>query len=149
MDYFKSAPMKYWNMPTNTPLETRRQHLEQMIASGDYIYSRKYDGNWSRAVITKDAAALQTRGISVKTKTYGEVQDKVFFWNDVIKAFSKGDTVILGEIYLPGGIDKDCGSILRCLTQKALDRQKTTKLQWRIFDVLALDGKDMFDTPVI
>ena len=148
-NYFTMEPMRYWNMPTNTPLETRRQHLEQMIASGDYIYSRKYDGNWSRAVITKDAAALQTRGISVKTKTYGEVQDKVFFWNDVVKAFDNGDTVILGEIYLPGGIDKDCGSILRCLTQKALDRQKTTKLQWRIFDVLALDGKDMFDTPVI
>lgn len=126
----------------------KRARLESMIESGEYLWSRKYDGNWSRAVITKDRAALQTRGISVKTKTYGEIQDKVFFWNDVVNAFPNGDTVILAEVYLPGGIDKDCGSILRCLKDKALARQKDNKLEWRIFDVLAIDGVDMFNTPV-
>lgn len=144
---FESEPMKYWATPASMSAETKRQHLEQMIASHEYIWSRKYDGNWSRAVITKDAAALQTRGISKKTGTYGEIQNKVFFWNDVLKAFQNGDTVILGEVYLPGGIDKDCGSILRCLDQKALERQKDIKLEWRIFDVLMLDGLNMFNTP--
>lgn len=148
MNYFTSEPMKYWATPATMSAETKRQHLEQMIASHSYIWSRKYDGNWSRAVITKDAAALQTRGISKKTGTYGEIQNKVFFWDAVLAAFQNGNTVILGEVYLPGGIDKDCGSILRCLDQKALDRQKENKLQWRIFDVLALDGVDMFNTPV-
>ena len=148
MNYFESEPMHYWSTPASMSPETKRQHLEQMIAGGKYLWSRKYDGNWSRAVVTKDAAALQTRGISKKTGTYGEIQDKVFFWNNILNAFKNGDTVILGEVYLPGGIDKDCGSILRCLSPKALDRQKVTKLQWRIFDVLALDGVDMFNSPV-
>ena len=147
MTLFDMEPMRYWAPPSTMPSATKRQHLEQMIASEGYIWSRKYDGNWSRAVITPDAAALQTRGISKKTGTYGEIQNKVFFWEDVVKAFPN-DTVILGEVYLPGGIDKDVGSILRCLDPKALARQKDKKLEWRIFDILYLDGINLMNTPV-
>ena len=147
-DYFTSEPMKYWAPAASMSADSKRQHLEQMIGQGTYLWSQKYDGNWSRAIITSQRNALQTRGISKKTGTYGEIQNKVFFWNDVIKAFNKGTTVILGEIYLPGGIDKDVGAILRCLDAKAIARQKDQKLEWRIFDVLALDGKDMMNTPL-
>ena len=148
IDYFNDEPMKYWAPTSTMSAEAKRARLEQMAGSGQYIWSQKYDGNWSRAVITADRAALQTRGISKKTGTYGEIQNKVFFWNDVVKAFNKGTTVILGEVYLPGGIDKDVGAILRCLDAKARARQKDTKLEWRIFDVLVLDGKDMMEEPV-
>lgn len=148
IDYFNDEPMKYWAPTSTMSAEAKRARLEQMAGSGQYIWSQKYDGNWSRAVITADRAALQTRGISKKTGTYGEIQNKVFFWNDVVKAFNKGTTVILGEVYLPGGIDKDVGAILRCLDAKAQARQKDTKLEWRIFDVLVLDGKDMMEEPV-
>lgn len=148
MNFFESEPMKYWATSSTMSPETKQQHLEQLILSKQYIWSEKFDGNWSRAIITPERSALQTRGISKKTGTYGEVQDKVFFWNNIISAFTKGDTIILGEIYLPDGIDKDCGSILRCLTDKALARQKVKKLEWRIFDVLALDGTYLLDTPV-
>ena len=148
MDYFTSEPMKYWAPSSSMDANTKRQHLEQMINTHQYIWSQKYDGNWSRAIITPERAALQTRGISKKTGTYGEIQNKIFFWNDIINAFKKGNTVILGEIYLPGGIDKDVGSILRCLDDKALARQKDIKLEWRIFDILALDGNDLMNEPV-
>lgn len=144
---FEMEPMRYWAPTSSMTPEVKRQHLEQMIASGQYIWSRKYDGNWSRAVITPDRNALQTRGISKKTGTYGEIQNKVFFWNDVVNAFTN-TTVILGEVYLPGGIDKDVGSILRCLDPKALARQKDKKLEWRIFDILALNGEELMNTPV-
>ena len=147
MDYFSMEPMRYWSPSSSMSAETKRQHLEQMAASGQYLWSEKFDGNWSRAVITPTKAVLQTRGISKKTGTYGEIQNKVFFWDDVKKSFLK-DTVILGEVYLPGGIDKDVGSILRCLEPKALARQKDIKLEWRIFDILVLDGIDMMNMPV-
>ena len=146
MDLFSMEPMKYWAPASSMSTETKRQHLEQMITSGQYVWSEKFDGNWSRAIITKERAALQTRGISKKTGTYGEIQNKVFFWENVINAFSD-TTIILGEVFLPGGIDKDCGSILRCLDDKARARQKDKKLEWRIFDVLALDGNVLLDTP--
>ena len=136
MNYFNSEPMKYWAMPTTTSPEMRRMKLEQLAQSNEYLFGEKYDGNWSRAIITKERNALQTRGISVKTKTYGEIQDKVMFWDAVINAFQNGDTVILGEVYRKGDIDRDIGSVLRCLPPKALARQKDNPLKWRIFDVL-------------
>ena len=146
MNYFEMEPMKYFAPPSTMSADTRRAKLEQMIDSGNYMFGLKTDGNWTRAVITKDRQALQTRGISTVTKTYGEVQDKVLFWDDVCSPF--GDTtVILGEVYLPDGIDKDVGSILRCLAPKAIARQKDNPLRWRIFDVLVLDGMDMMDWP--
>ena len=147
IDYFESEPMKYFAPPNTLSKDARQLKLEQMASSGNYMFGLKTDGNWSRAVITKERNALQTRGISKTTGTYGEVQDKVLFWDDVCNAFTYGDTVILGEVYLPGGIDKDCGAILRCLAPKALARQKTTPLRWRIFDVLALDGDDYMNQP--
>ena len=145
IDYATSEPMKYWSMSTTMSPEARRFKLEQLADSGDYLFGIKTDGNWTRAIISPDKAILQTRGISKTTGTYGEVQDKVLFWPDVVKPFNK-TTVILGETYLPGGIDKDTGAILRCLGPKALARQKTNPLHWRVFDVLALDGVDYMNT---
>ena len=121
MDYFTSEPMKYWACSSTMTPEAKRLKLEQMSESGDYLFGLKTDGNWSRAVITPERKALQTRGISTVTKTYGEIQDKVYFWQEICNAFDK-TTVILGEVYLPGLIDKDVGSVLRCLTPKALAR---------------------------
>ena len=146
MNYFTSEPMKYWACSSTMSPETKRRKLEEMAESGNYMFGLKTDGNWSRAVITPERQALQTRGISTVTKTYGEIQDKVMFWEDVCNTF-KDTTVILGEIYLPGLIDKDVGSILRCLTPKALARQKDKPLKWRVFDVLAIDGRDLMNEP--
>ena len=147
-NYFESEPMKYWMMPNSLSKDARQLKLEQMAESGDYMFGLKTDGNWSRAIITDTRVALQTRGISKTTGTYGEIQDKVLFWNNVCNAFNN-TTVILGEVYLPGAIDKDVGSILRCLAPKALARQKDNPLRWRIFDVLAIDGTDIMSKPFI
>ena len=114
IDYKHSEPMKYFAAPPAMTPDVKRMKLENMIDSGEYMFGRKYDGNWSRAVIETDSAILQTRGISKTTGTYGEIQDKVLFWDDVCNAFTKGTTVILGEVYLPGGIDKDCGAVESC-----------------------------------
>lgn len=147
IDYKTSEPMKYWSVPTTMSPTLKKVKLEQMSESGEYMFGLKTDGNWSRAIIERDLAILQTRGISKVTGTYGEIQDKVLFWDNVCNAFTYGTTVILGEVYLPGGIDKDTGAILRCLGPKALARQKENPLRWRIFDVLALDGDDYMNEP--
>ena len=148
IDYFTSEPMKYYNPPASADPKIKQQKIKEMIRSRNAIWSEKRDGNWSRAVITSERNALQTRGISKKTGTYGEIQEKVLFWENVVKAFQNGTTVILGEIYRNGDIDKDIGSILRCLVDKALARQKDNPLHWYIFDILCLDGIDMMNIPV-
>ena len=171
MDYFNMEVMKYWSFSSTIPVDIQRQKIELLISKGNRVYSLKTDGNFSRAVITKERSALQTRGISVTTKTYGEVQDKVFWWDNVVKAF-KDDTVLLGEIFLPHGIDKNVGSILRCKENKAKSIQNkeyyqnisskikftakdkrdiennsffNTPLYWRIFDVLVYEGENLMD----
>lgn len=146
-DFFILGIQKYWAPTSAVSKETRQLKLEQAIASGNYIWSEKYDGNFLRGVITPKRNALQTRGTSVKTGTFGEVQDKVLFWDSVCNAFHN-TTVILGEGYIPGGIDATVGSILRCLTDKAILRQKNNPVEWRIFDVLALDGVSFLDKPI-
>ena len=174
MNYFEMEPMKYWSMSSSLDKFTRELFIEKMITSKEYIYSRKYDGNWSRAIITPEKKALQTRGLSKVTGQYGEIQDKVFFWETLSSIFSK-DTVILGEIYLEKGIDKDVGSILRSLSQKAKSIQdekyyndisriykfsakdkrdiegnkfKNQKLAFKIFDVLVYEGENLMNSPI-
>ena len=148
IDWFELGIQKYWAPTSSVSKEVRQMKLEAAIESGDYIWSEKFDGNFLRGIITSERNALQTRGTSVVTKTYGEVQDKVLFWEDVCKAFPNGDTVLLGEGYMPGGVDATVGSILRCLPPKALSRQKDQPLEWHIFDVLALDGLSLLDKPI-
>lgn len=148
INFFELGIQKYWAPASTISPDTRRIKLEQAIASNNYIWSEKFDGNFLRAVITPERNALQTRGISTITKTYGEVQEKVYFWDSIVSAFSKGTTVLLGEGYIPGGIDATVGSILRSLPPKALARQKDIKLEYRIFDVLALDDISFLDKPI-
>lgn len=147
-NFFELGIQKYWAPTSSVSKEVRQLKLKQAIESGQYIWSEKYDGNFLRGIITSERTALQTRGISTVTKTYGEVQDKVLFWDDVCKAFQNGTTVLLGEGYIPGGVDATVGSVLRCLAPKALTRQKDQPVEWRIFDVLALDGVEFLDKPI-
>ena len=144
-DFFTAEPMKYYAPSASMSREAFRAKLDQMIASNNYIWSEKIDGNWSRAVITPERKVLQTRGISVKTKTYGEIQTKVMFWNDIVKAFPNTTCVFLGEIYREGDIDRGIGSVLRCLDDKALARQKDNPLHLYIFDVLCYNGIELMD----
>lgn len=146
-NFFELGIQKYWAPTSTTSKETKRLKLEAAIESGEYIWSEKFDGNFLRGIITPERNALQTRGISTTTKTYGEVQDKVLFWESVCKAFNN-TTVILGEAYIPGGVDATVGSILRCLPSKAIARQKETQVEWRIFDILALDGEEFLNKPI-
>lgn len=172
--YMSSEAMKYWSFPSGMTKDVKRNHLEKMITSGTYLYGLKTDGNWSRAVVSPEKSVLQTRGISKTTGTYGEIQDKVFFWDAICEAFDK-PTVFIGEVCLEGGIDKDVGSILRAKEHKAKSIQdeeyykeisktvkfsakdkrdiegnafRNTKLAYRIFDVLVYEDEDISALPM-
>lgn len=168
---FSMEPMRYWSMSSSLSPQEQREKVKEKLALFPYYYAEKADGNWARAIITPEKSVLQTRGISKKTGTFGEIQDKVFWWDDVVNAFSD-TTVLLGEVYLSGGIDKNVGSILRCDTEKAKSiqdieyyygaraRTKFSKkdirdieqnefrnqwLRWYIFDVLYYEGECLMD----
>lgn len=138
---------KYFSFPSTYSVQNKKDKINEMINSENFVYSLKTDGNWARFVVEDGIAKLQTRGISVKTGKLGEIQEKVVFF-DYLKETFKENTIILGEVFLDDGIDKDVGSILRCLPPKALARQKDKPLKFRIFDTYYLDGASLLTTPM-
>ena len=149
IDYMSGVPMKYF-MPSKVMTDLQyRAKIEKMKASGEYLYSRKYDGVLSRGVINQEGkSALQLRNISRKTGVFSEVHQKVLWWNDVENAFDK-TTVIIGELYQPKKHEKDVAAIMRALWTKARVKQADNPIQWRVFDVLCYEGENLMDMPMI
>lgn len=138
---------KYWSFPSSYTKERRQLTLEKLIDSKEYIFSLKTDGVFSRAIFASETPMLQSRGISKVTKTYGRMEEKVLWFQQANQVFSK-ETVILGECFVPGGIDRDAGAITRSLPPRALKLQEKTPLHWRMFDCLCWEGKDLLNTPI-
>ena len=148
MNLFNIEREKYWSFPSSYSKEKRKIMTEDFINSGNYFCSEKIDGNWCCFVKQNGIAKMQTRGRSTVTGEFGEVQDKVpHIFNTLNNIFSD-DTFIIGELYYPGGNDKDVGSILRCLPDKAIARQEkdNCKLRFYIFDVWFYDGTSLMNT---
>lgn len=148
-ELFELEPMKYWSLPSGLTDIERQEKLNLVLSTGDYVYSLKTDGNLIRAVITPDRFALQTRGRGINTGTFGEIQDKVFWASAIANAF-EDTTVLIGEAYIEGQVDRAVGSVLRCLTNKALARQKGENVvRFRIFDCFYYNGKSLLEAPLI
>lgn len=141
LNLFELEPENIYGVAVNTAgkEEKIRQHLD----SGEYIASLKKDGNYARFVNFNDEVKMQTRGKSVVTGTYGEVQDKVPHITKWLDNKVPKNSLLIGELYRPEWNDKDVGSILRCLPPKAVARQKTTPLYFYIHDVWAWDGEEL------
>ena len=148
-ELFDLEPMKYWAMGSGVTPAQQQLKLEAIIASGDYIFSEKTDGNLVRMVSTPERFALQTRGISKKTGEYGEIQGKVFFADAMMNAF-EDTTVLIGEAYIEGGTDKTVGSVLRSLDARAKKVQVGENVvKFRIFDCFYYEGESLLDKPII
>lgn len=149
-ELFDLEPMRYWSMPTNLNELERQERLNVLLSSGNYIYSLKTDGNLIRAVITPNRFALQTRGRGRNTGEFGEIQEKVF-WADAIQNAFEDTTVLIGEAYIEGGVDRDVGAILRSLPKKALARQTEEKniVKYRIFDCFYYNGESLLDKSIM
>lgn len=140
LDLFTLEPEKVYGMAANTV--GKEEKINARIDSDMYVASTKKDGNYARFVRQNNEIKMQTRGISVVTKTYGEIQDKVPHLIEYLKKVVPEKSMIIGELYRPGWIDKNVGSILRCLPPKAILRQKDNPLIFFIHDVWFYDGED-------
>lgn len=148
IDLFELEPEKYYDVPASQPKAKKEMFIQRAIESEDYVCSEKFDGNWARFVYQNGIAKIQSRGRGV-SGDFGEFQDKVpHIFSTLTKKFTD-TTLILGELYFPGGNDKSVGGILRCLTPKAIARQeKGEKLYYKIFDVWYLNGVSFMETPL-
>lgn len=145
-NYFNMEVMKYWSYPSNTKFD-KHSKTETLIKSGAYIGARKVDGEHARYVRQNGEIGIlsRTRGVD------GNFANKIDKVPHIAKWLNKvvpDNSILVGELYLRNNSNSsDVGAILRCLTPKALERQKKKedKLMFYIFDIWAWDGEEYFD----
>src|SRR5574344_172199 len=121
--------------------------------NNQYIATVKNDGEWACFIYNADKTlVVRSRSISKVTNKYGDFTAKVPHLVEEFKKIFKPGTVVLGELCFddPTKTSKDVGTILRCLPDKAVERQKTNPLSLKCFDILEdADSGNLLKTPYI
>lgn len=136
-DFWNMEAEKYWAPTKNINL---KELVNNAIFSGDYIGSRKVDGQWDMMIKDEEGNLyLRPRNESVN----GGYPNKIDWVPHLKEAFNSlpNGTVLLGEIYFNGNEgSRKVTTIMGCLKEKAVQRQeKGDKLSFYIFDILAYD----------
>ena len=132
-------PMKINKLPKG-----KEDMLPQICRSGEYFAELKKDGYWYEYEKSEDGAFLFSSNTSVATGVLTEKSANVPHIMDALKILPNG-TVIIGEIYYPGGSSKDVTPIMGSLPDKAIERQngKFGKLHYYIHDIIYYNGIDL------
>lgn len=141
IDLFNLKPEKVYGLRANEVM--KEQKINTHINTNNYVASIKKDGQYHRYVNFEGETKMQSRGISVKTGTYGEVTEKVPHLIEYLDRVVPKNSLIIGELYRPGWTTNDVGSILRCLPPKAIRRQQDTPLIFYIHDVWFYNGENL------
>jgi ATP-dependent DNA ligase len=147
LKYAELEPQKYYENKDETPSACAKRDAMINNAGGLYIGTEKHDGEWAMCIIGDGIILIRSRSRGVGGN-FGNFTDKVPHIVEELKKFQPG-TVLLGELcYLDyKKTSKDVGSILRCLTPKAIARQQdeSMKLHLEVFDCLCRDCHDMLN----
>ena len=148
-NYFDMEVMKYWSFPARCTYNPKSK-AETLIKSGAYIGARKVDGEHARYIKQNGQKGLLSRSRGVDG-TFANKLEKVPHLAKWLDKKVPNNSIVVGELYLRHNSNSsDVGAILRCLTDKALQRQmkKEDKIMFYIFDIWAWDGVEYFDTPI-
>ena len=131
-------PMLIWTLPAN-----KKDKLSEICASGEYFATEKIDGALYQFCRTDKGNYLFGRTVSVKNGLLTNKIDNVPHINSALSCLPCG-TVIIGEIYVPGGTSKNVTSIMGCLPAEAIKRQdKQGKIKYYLHDMIFYNGEDM------
>ena len=123
--------------------------LKAADQSGEYFAQIKKDGSLYMFVKGNDAyqTYLFGRTVSKKTGLLTEKSANVPHIRDRLAAALPPQTVLLGEIYYPGGTSKNVTSIMGCLPEKAIERQKGEYgyIHYYVYDCLVYDGINLIN----
>lgn len=141
---YQLEPMKYNGKPSQTLID------EAFKGNGQWVAQQKYDGAlYMLEKIDDDHIYLFARTKSRKT---GELVEKSANVPHIVEwAKSLPDqTVLLGEIYVPGGKSNDVTKIMGCTPTNAIARQKGKGyggfIHYYIFDCIRFNGIDFCNT---
>ena len=146
--YYPGAIMfeaqKYWSMSED---QKKKYNVAEVVDNGKYFGQLKKDGNWYAFVKGIGGQKyLFSRNESKKTGLLTERIENVPHIEKALDCLPNG-TVLIGEIYVPGGDSNATRQVMGCLPAKAIERQKEDGyVHYYIFDCVAYDGKTFFDS---
>ena len=123
--------------------------LKAACESGNYFGQLKKDGYWYQYENHKEGCYLFSRSASKKTGLLAEKGANVPHIMNILNTLPP-DTILVGEIYYPGKKSKDVTSIMGCLPEKAIDRQKGNYglIHYYIHDIIMYDGVNLIEERV-
>lgn len=124
--------------------------LQNACNSGEYFGQLKKDGFWYQFEKHESHMYLFSRTTSKKTGLQSEKLGNATHIGAVLGNFLPPHTILVGEIYYPGGSSKNVTEIMGCLPAKAIERQSGTygKIHYYIHDILMYDGVDLVSSKV-
>ena len=143
------SAMKYWSFPAGWEQAKRKEFVNQAIFSGDYIGAHKKDGAFYKFLKNMDGEIEligRSKGVG------GDYLNKIGHVPHLHEFFNSlpCGTCLLGELYFPDQEgSRYTTTIMGCLEDKAIERQRNHHLHYYIFDVLAYGGKSLIDMPII
>lgn len=132
-------PMRIWQLP-----DDKEYMLSEICKSGNYFAQEKIDGYWYQYEKTDNNSYLFSRNISVQT---GYLTEKGANVPHIMQALEvlPANTTLIGEIYYPGRTSKTVTTIMGCLSEKAIERQKDNPIHFYVHDIIMYDGVDLIN----
>lgn len=147
---YEMPVMKYYDNqePKSDSLRKKRQ---DMIDNKDNLYmaTEKHDGDFGLfAHFGKDNNLIRSRSISKVTGAYGDYTAKLPHLCAEMNTWPDNSVVIAEICWDEYGTNANTvGTILRCLPNKAVERQKDKKLSALVFDILMWNNEDLTNRP--
>lgn len=129
--------------PSKNPFDKAPVQLAKLVnqvpKSGDWLYEVKYDGY-------RIIAYLEGEQVRLLSRNYNDYTEKFSPVADALATFAKGRAMVLdGEMVI---IDDEGRSDFQAL-QNYLKSPRKRPLCYIIFDLLALDGEDLRERPLL
>ena len=120
--------------------------LKTACESGNYFGQLKKDGYWYQFEKHEHNSYLFSRSASTVTKLQAEKSANVPHIMESLDNLPK-ETILIGEVYYPGGTSKNVTTIMGCLPPKAIERQNGSygKIHYYIHDILMYKGIDFVE----
>lgn len=121
------------------------EKMLELFSSKQYIGEEKKDGAWYSLEKTDDGNIyLFSRSISKKTGELSEKIDNVPHIKEWADQIPNG-TILIGEIYVPGGKSNDVTKIMGALPQKAIKRQQNAPINFYLHDMIRYNGISLLE----
>ena len=121
--------------------------VDAAMTDGEWCLQEKKDGCFYQLEkIDNDHIYLFSRTKSKKTGELAEKGGNVPHIIEWARKHLPDDTVLLGEIYIPGGHSNDVTSVMGCLPKNAIARQEASDwVHYYVFDCIWYAGNNLCD----